>query len=78
MEKSNVRYGVVNFVLREKYEKKWHLPYGYEYTTYNKQDAIDYCRKGDIENFIVEMIYDTAIGHNFKEEIYRSKNEKDS
>ena len=79
-KKSNVRYGVVNFVLREKYEKKYHLPYGYEYMTYDEQDAIDYCRRGDIENFVVEMIYDTHLASNLKEEIYRSgkENEEDS
>jgi hypothetical protein len=73
MEKRKIRYGVVNYVLREEYEKEWHLPFGYEYITYNEQDAINYCREQRYDTFIVEMIYDTEKGNNFKEEIYRSQ-----
>lgn len=72
MNKGNVRYGVVNDVDRSEFEKEWHLPYGYSYLTYDKQDAIAQCRDLKDSDFIVEEIYNTAGGTNFKTEIYRS------
>lgn len=77
MNKGNVRYGVVNFVRREKFEKEFHLPYGYGFVTWNKEEAIKVCRDYK-DDHCVEMIYDTATGKNLIEEIYRSGNEKDS
>jgi len=79
MNKGNVRYGVVDVVGRKEFEKEWQLPYGYSHVTYNEQDAINYCRKLNNANFIVEEIYDTVLATNLKEEIYRSgKDEKNS
>lgn len=80
MNKGNVRYGVVNDVNRNDYEKEWQLPYGYSHLTYDKQEAIAHCRDLKNSDFIVEEIYDTAFGTNFKNEIYRSgkENEKNS
>jgi hypothetical protein len=75
MKRVNVRYGVVNYVLREKYEKEYHLPFGYDYMTYSKKEALAYCRslKGDpmYGNYIVEEIYDTEASVNMREEIFR-------
>jgi len=80
MKKGNVRYGVVNSKMREKYEKEYQIPFGYDYMTYIKKEAIAYCKslKGDprYEDFIVEEIYNTSISPNNKDEIFRGGNEK--
>lgn len=72
MEEFNVRYGVVNVVEREKYEKKFQISYGYEYTTWNDLSAISYCRRKNNSNFIVEKIFNTKKTTNKKQEVYRS------
>lgn len=72
MEKRNIRYGVVNDTERTKYEKKFHVPYGYAFMTFKKGEAIAICRKKNDQNFIVEEIFDNGNVINFKQEIYRS------
>jgi inorganic pyrophosphatase/exopolyphosphatase len=76
MEKRNVRYGIVNTMKRERYEREFHLPYGYEYITYEKAKAIVICRKKNDSNYIVEEIFNTTDSINYKQEIYRSGGEK--
>lgn len=83
MKESNERFGVVNVEMRTKYEKCYHIPFGYDYMTFRKQEAIAYCKalKADprYKNFIVERIFDTPVAANFKEEIFRGgRNEKDN
>lgn len=75
LKESNVRYGVVNKVMREKYEKEFHVPFGYDYISYKKGESIAYCKTlkkdADYKNVIVERIFDTAIATNKKEQIFR-------
>ncbi len=68
----NVRYGVVNTEMREKYEKEYHVSYGYDFISYRKFEAISSCKKFNDSNYIVERIYDTLDTKNKKEEIFRS------
>ena len=72
MQKSNVRYGVVNVKERMEYEKMFHIPYGYELTTFDERDAINYAKKQKNANVIVERIFDTSVAVNNKEEVFRS------
>lgn len=46
------RYGVVNPNKRKNYEKKWHVPYGYDFISFNKKEAVGKC--GDDQ--VVERI----------------------
>ena len=73
------RYGVVNVVAREMYEKKWNLPWKYDFITFNKVEAVIECRKHNSSSFIVERIFDSNGIKNKKEEIFRSgKDEKNN
>lgn len=72
MEKTNIRYGVVNEVARIKYEKKKWNRFNHEFITRSQHKAIVACKKKNNPNYIVEMIYDTPNIKNFREEIYRS------
>ncbi len=69
------RFGVINQVDRAKYEKHYQVPFGYDYMSFDKKQAIAYCKalKGDprYPNFIVERIYDTPDTSNNREEIFR-------
>jgi hypothetical protein len=72
---SNVRYGVVNVLDRENYEKKFHINFAYDLVTYDKIEAIKHCRAKSNSNWIVERIFNTKTVNNFREEIYRSGKE---
>ena len=72
--KKNIRYGVVNSVEREKYEKEYQIAYGYELMTYNKNEAIFYAKGLNNPDYIVEEIYNTSETNNNKEEIFQSGN----
>jgi len=63
------RFGVVNTDKRKKFGKEFHIPYGYDYVSYNKSEAITVCRRKN-NNFIVERIYDDY-GMTKKEEVFR-------
>ncbi len=82
MKESNERYGVVNEKERSEYEKLYQLPMGYEYTTFDREEAIRYCRSLKknpfYSNYIVERIYNTEFATNLKEEIFRGGDEKDN
>ncbi len=68
----NERFGVVDVVARENYEKLYQIPYGYAFMSFSEKGAIRFCKESKNENFIVEKIYDTSTGgNNLKEEIYR-------
>ncbi len=67
----NVRYGVVNAVERLKYEKLYQVPFGYAFTTFDKDEAITFCKKGKNTNMIVEKIFDSYDATNNKEEVFR-------
>ena len=54
------------------YEKMFQIPYGYELTTFDERDAINYAKKQKNPNVIVEKIFDNTVAVNNKEEIYRS------
>jgi len=71
MMERNVRFGVVNVAERTKYEKTFHIPFGYAFTTYEEEKAIRYCQKQNNPNMIVEKIFDTKYATNNKTEIYR-------
>lgn len=77
MEEANVRYGVVNESKRVAYEKKWQVQMGYDYLTFNLEDAQSVCRKkGD--GFVVEKIFN--IPHkvvNYKTVIFRGGDYKE-
>lgn len=62
------RFGVVDVVTREKYEKEYQLPYGYQFISYDETEAITECRRLKNDSFIVERIH----GMNCKEEIFRN------
>jgi len=71
------RYGVVNAVLREKYEKEFQVPFGYDHICYSAEEAIAECKKMNEEEnflngnpFIVERIFDNAYACNNREQIY--------
>ncbi len=64
------RFGVVNTLERERYEKEYNVSYGYEFISYKEAEAIKECRQFNNPNFIVERIKDG----NIKEEIFRSGN----
>jgi hypothetical protein len=72
MIESNIRFGVVNIVDRNRYEKTYHLPFGYLLTTFKENEAILHAKKMNNNNVIVEKIFDNQIAVNNKEEIYRS------
>lgn len=72
MKEFNVRYGVVNVMKREKYEKKNQTPFSYLFVTQDKGKAIRACAKRKDTNFIVERIFDTEKIKNNREEIFRS------
>ena len=76
MEVRNVRYGVVNVVERERYEKQWHVPFGYNYISYDEADAVKVCRRKKGPNWIVEKIFHTNEEINRKAEIFRGGNFK--
>lgn len=57
---TNVRYGVINDVNRIAYEKKWQVPAGYDYITYDQTEAIVFCRKkgsSAVSGWVVEKIF---------------------
>ena len=73
------RYGVVNAIVREKYEKEYQVPYGYDYICYDAETAVAECKKLNEENtdlipcHVVERIYDDGYASNNREEVYRSE-----
>lgn len=75
MKKVNERFGVVNIVDREKYEKLYQIPFGYEFTSFSEKDAVGYCKSmkktPNYENLVVERIYNDLDANNKKEEIFR-------
>lgn len=72
MTEHNIRFGVVNEKERTAYEKLFQIPYGYELTTFDEQDAINFAKKQKNSDVIVERIYDTSAAANNKQEIFRS------
>lgn len=68
----NIRFGVVNIVDRERYEKKFQVPFGYDLMTYNKVEAMNHAKNKKDDNIVVERIFDTTTAINNKEEVYRS------
>ena len=72
MKEGNVRFGVVNVADRMKYEKTFHIPFGYEFTTFHEQEAIAYARKQKNPDVAVERIFDTSKASNNKVEVFRS------
>ena len=68
---SNLRYGVVNLEVRERYEKDFQLSYGYDFITRNKREAIEYCKSLKMNEYVVEKIYDDFKSNNNKEVIFK-------
>lgn len=70
----NVRYGVINELDRMAFEKKWQIQAGYDYMTFDQEDAIKHCRKKG-NGWIVEKIYNIP-GKvvNYKNIIFRGGN----
>lgn len=74
------RFGVVNGKERDRYEKYWQIPFGYEFITFDRDKAIDYCQKTKNPDMIVEQIHTGDLidrrgllikeVHNQKERIY--------
>jgi hypothetical protein len=72
MEESNVRYGVINDPQRTAYEKKWQVKAGYDYITYDSEDAENVCRKQQGRGWVVEKIYNIPNNAvNFRSIIFR-------
>lgn len=67
------RFGVVNTLEREKYEKEFNVSYGYNFISFDEAEAVIKCRTFNNQNYIVERIKDD----NIREEIFRSGNFKE-
>lgn len=65
------RYGVVNEEERDKYEKKWQIPCGYKFVSFNYREAEDIC-KGFGDGFVVEQISSSFGKTNERQIIYRT------
>jgi len=77
MQKKNVRFGVVNEKGRIEFEKKWQVQCGYDFISYDKEEATAFCRKKG-NGWIVEMIYNVPNKVvNFKTTVFRSGNYKE-
>lgn len=77
MDEVNVRYGVVHDERRVAYEKKWQIPCGYAFTTYNQDHAITNCRKRG-KGWVVEKIFNMPNRTiNFKTIVFRGGNDKE-
>jgi len=61
------RYGVVHDQDRIEYEKKWQVPYGYRFISFDYKEAKDIC-KSNGEGYAVEKIS----SGNEREIIYRA------
>jgi len=73
----NVRFGVVHDEDRASYEKKWQVPYGYSFISYNQEAAINNCRKRG-NGWVVEKIFTLPNKVvNFKTIIFRGGNDKE-
>lgn len=74
MNKVNVRFAVVNEKDRIDYEKQWHIQKGYEFISYDREKATDYCRnKG--KGWIVEEIFNIPNSiTNYKRTIFKGGN----
>lgn len=64
------RYGVVNDEERDKYEKKWQIPCGYEFISFNYKKAEDFCKDAG-KGFVVERISSHYGKTNERQIIYR-------
>jgi len=74
MEKTNVRYGVVNEQDRIDYEKQWQVQKGYQFISYDPEKATDYCRKQG-KGWIVEEISNIPNSiTNYKRTIFKGGN----
>lgn len=74
MQKKNVRFGVVNEKERIEFEKKWQVQADYNFISYDKEEAVSFCRKKG-NGYVVEMIYNVPNKVvNFKTIIFRSGN----
>ena len=64
------RYGVVNEIERNRFEKKFHVPFGYDLVTFNYRKAEDACKdKG--KGYVVEKISTSFGRSNERDIIYR-------
>jgi len=68
------RYGVVNEIERMKQEKTFHVPFGYDFISFNYRQAEDECRKKakGVKGYIVEKISTDFNRVNAKEVVYRA------
>jgi hypothetical protein len=73
----NIRYGVVNFIMREMYEKDYQLAYGYDFITRSEKEAIRECKKFG-NKYAVEKIYDDPIQNNLRVEIFRGGSDEEN
>jgi len=64
------RYGVVHEEQRNEYEKKWQVPYGYKFISFNYREAEDMCKTNG-EGYVVEKISTTSERTNERNIIYR-------
>lgn len=65
------RYGVVDEAERMKMEKKFQVPFGYDFVTFNYRQAEDTC-KASGKGYIVEKISTSFNRVNEREIIYRT------
>ncbi len=65
------RYGVVNLEDREEFEKKFQLPFGYKFVSFNYREAEDICKVNG-KGYVVEKITSTHVIDNEREIIYRA------
>jgi hypothetical protein len=65
------RFGVVHQKDREKFEKKYHLPFGYNSVSFSQNVAEDICKKQGA-GYVVEKISTGYDRINEREIIYRS------
>lgn len=77
MKEVNERFGVVDEEKRAMYEKEFQVPFGYDYITFDREEAIKHCKSlrtpsARSKKIIVERIYNTMEVQNKKEVIYRN------
>jgi len=68
------RYGVVNELERMKHEKTFHVPFGYEFISFNYRQAENECKiksKG-VKGYVVEKISTDFNRINATEVVYRA------